>query len=267
MRARTDAFRSRLAAGESLDDLLPEAFATVREAAKRTLGQRHFDVQLLGGMFLHEGSIAEMKTGEGKTLVSTLAAYLNALDGKGVHVVTVNDYLARRDSQWMGQIFNFLGLSVGCIVPGIGEAERRAAYQADITYGTNNEFGFDYLRDNMKLSLESMVQRGHHFAIVDEVDSILVDEARTPLIISGPAEGSSKLYVGHRQADPGARRRRFREGREAALGDADRAGHRADPGAAARGRLAEGGRPLRPAEHLAGPSRPGGAARAQALHP
>jgi preprotein translocase subunit SecA len=195
VRARTDAFRSRLAAGESLDDLLPEAFATVREAAKRTLGQRHFDVQLLGGMFLHEGSIAEMKTGEGKTLVSTLAAYLNALDGKGVHVVTVNDYLARRDSQWMGQIFNFLGLSVGCIVPGIGEAERRAAYQADITYGTNNEFGFDYLRDNMKLSLDSMVQRGHHFAIVDEVDSILVDEARTPLIISGPAEGSSNLYV------------------------------------------------------------------------
>ncbi len=195
VRARTDAFRSRLAAGESLDDLLPEAFATVREAAKRTLGQRHFDVQLLGGMFLHEGSIAEMKTGEGKTLVSTLAAYLNALDGKGVHVVTVNDYLARRDSQWMGQIFNFLGLSVGCIVPGIGEAERRAAYQADITYGTNNEFGFDYLRDNMKLSLESMVQRGHHFAIVDEVDSILIDEARTPLIISGPAEGGSELYV------------------------------------------------------------------------
>ena len=195
VRARTDAFRSRLAAGESLDDLLPEAFATVREAAKRTLGQRHFDVQLLGGMFLHEGSIAEMKTGEGKTLVSTLAAYLNALDGKGVHVVTVNDYLARRDSQWMGQIFNFLGLSVGCIVPGIGEAERRAAYQSDITYGTNNEFGFDYLRDNMKLSLDSMVQRGHHFAIVDEVDSILVDEARTPLIISGPAEGSSNLYT------------------------------------------------------------------------
>jgi preprotein translocase subunit SecA len=195
VRAKTDAFRARLAAGETLDELLPEAFATVREGAKRTLGQRHFDVQLLGGLFLHKGSIAEMKTGEGKTLVSTLAAYLNALPGDGVHVVTVNDYLARRDSQWMGQIFDFLGLTVGCIVPGIGEAERRAAYQADITYGTNNEFGFDYLRDNMKLSLESMVQRGHNFAIVDEVDSILVDEARTPLIISGPAEGGSDLYV------------------------------------------------------------------------
>jgi preprotein translocase subunit SecA len=195
VRAKTDAFRARLTAGETLDDLLPEAFATVREGAKRTLGQRHFDVQLLGGLFLHKGAIAEMKTGEGKTLVSTLAAYLNALPGNGVHVVTVNDYLARRDSQWMGQIFNFLGLSVGCIVPGIGEAERRAAYQADITYGTNNEFGFDYLRDNMKLSLESMVQRGHNFGIVDEVDSILVDEARTPLIISGPAEGGSELYV------------------------------------------------------------------------
>ncbi len=195
IRGKTESFRARLAAGEALDDLLPEAFATVREAAKRTLGQRHFDVQLMGGLFLHRGSIAEMKTGEGKTLVSTLAAYLNALAGNGVHVVTVNDYLARRDSQWMGQIYGFLGLSVGCIVPGIGEAERRAAYQADITYGTNNEFGFDYLRDNMKLSLESMVQRGHNFAIVDEVDSILVDEARTPLIISGPAEGGSELYV------------------------------------------------------------------------
>jgi preprotein translocase subunit SecA len=202
VRAKTDAFRVRVASGESLDDLLTEAFATVREGAKRTLGQRHFDVQLLGGLFLHQGSIAEMKTGEGKTLVSTLAAYLNALSGNGVHVVTVNDYLARRDSQWMGQIFNFLGLSVGCIVPGIGEEERRAAYRADITYGTNNEFGFDYLRDNMKLSLESMVQRGHNFAIVDEVDSILVDEARTPLIISGPAEGGSDLYLAINQLIP-----------------------------------------------------------------
>ena len=202
VRAKTEEFRSRLAAGESLDDLLPEAFATVREAAKRTLGQRHFDVQLLGGLFLHQGSISEMKTGEGKTLVSTLAAYLNALPGKGVHIVTVNDYLARRDSRWMGAIFEFLGLSVGCIVPGISEAERRAAYQADITYGTNNEFGFDYLRDNMKLSLDSMVQRGHHFAIVDEVDSILVDEARTPLIISGPAEGGSQLYTAIDQLIP-----------------------------------------------------------------
>ncbi len=195
IRAKTDEFRDRLAKGETLDELLPEAFATVREAARRTLGQRHFDVQLLGGIFLHQGAIAEMKTGEGKTLVSTLAAYLNALPGKGVHLVTVNDYLARRDSRWMGQIYEFLGLSVGCIVPGIGEADRRASYAADITYGTNNEFGFDYLRDNMKLSLETMVQRAHNFAIVDEVDSILVDEARTPLIISGPAEGGSELYV------------------------------------------------------------------------
>ncbi len=202
IRAKTDEFRSRLAAGEELDALLPEAFATVREAAKRTLGQRHFDVQLLGGIFLHQGSIAEMKTGEGKTLVSTLAAYLNALPGKGVHLVTVNDYLARRDSRWMGQIYEFLGLTVGCIVPGIGEADRRAAYAADITYGTNNEFGFDYLRDNMKLTLETMVQRAHHFAIVDEVDSILVDEARTPLIISGPAEGGSELYVAINQLIP-----------------------------------------------------------------
>ncbi|HRY27431.1 MAG TPA: preprotein translocase subunit SecA, partial [Geminicoccaceae bacterium] len=202
IRAKTEEFRSRLAAGETLDALLPEAFATVREAAKRTLGQRHFDVQLLGGMFLHQGAIAEMKTGEGKTLVSTLAAYLNALPGKGVHLVTVNDYLARRDSRWMGQIYEFLGLTVGCIVPGIGEADRRAAYAADITYGTNNEFGFDYLRDNMKLSLETMVQRAHNFAIVDEVDSILVDEARTPLIISGPAEGGSELYVAINQLIP-----------------------------------------------------------------
>ena len=194
LRARTDRFRERLAAGEELDELLIEAFATVREAAKRTLGQRHFDVQLMGGMVLHQGKIAEMKTGEGKTLVATLAVYLNALAGKGVHVVTVNDYLARRDAAWMGQIYQFLGLSVGCIVPGLDEAARKQAYAADITYGTNNEFGFDYLRDNMKFSQESMVQRGFNFAIVDEVDSILVDEARTPLIISGPSEDSSELY-------------------------------------------------------------------------
>ena len=194
LRARTDRFRERLAAGETLDDLLVEAFATVREAAKRTLGQRHFDVQLMGGMVLHQGKIAEMKTGEGKTLVATLPVYLNALEGKGAHVVTVNDYLARRDAGWMGQIYEFLGLSVGCIVPGLDEAARKQAYAADITYGTNNEFGFDYLRDNMKFSLESMVQRGFNFAIVDEVDSILVDEARTPLIISGPSDDSSELY-------------------------------------------------------------------------
>ena len=195
LRARTTAFRERIDAGESLDKLLPEAFATVREAAKRTLGQRHFDVQLLGGMVLHQGKISEMKTGEGKTLVATLAVYLNALSGKGVHVVTVNDYLAKRDAGWMGQVYAFLGLSVGCIVHGQSDAERRAAYACDVTYGTNNELGFDYLRDNMKFRLEDMVQRTFNFAIVDEVDSILIDEARTPLIISGPAQDSSQLYM------------------------------------------------------------------------
>ncbi|MBA2590418.1 MAG: preprotein translocase subunit SecA [Alphaproteobacteria bacterium] len=192
--AMTPAFRERLAAGEDLDDLLPEAFAVVREAAKRTLGQRHFDVQLVGGMVLHKGNISEMKTGEGKTLVATLPTYLNALAGEGVHVVTVNDYLAKRDSEWMGQIYRFLGMSVGVIVHGLDDAERKTAYAADITYGTNNEFGFDYLRDNMKYSLDAMAQRGHSFAIVDEVDSILIDEARTPLIISGPTEDQSETY-------------------------------------------------------------------------
>src|SRR5471032_2876846 len=192
--AMTPVFRERLEKGESLEDLLPEAFAVVREAAKRTLGQRHFDVQLVGGIVLHRGNIAEMKTGEGKTLVATLPCYLNALAGDGVHVVTVNDYLAKRDSEWMGQIYRFLGMSVGCIVHGLDDAERKANYAADITYGTNNEFGFDYLRDNMKYSLDAMTQRGHAFAIVDEVDSILIDEARTPLIISGPTEDNSELY-------------------------------------------------------------------------
>src|SRR5579871_9975 len=192
--AMTPAFRERLEKGETLDDLLPEAFAVVREAAKRTLGQRHFDVQLVGGMVLHKGNIAEMKTGEGKTLVATLPVYLNALAGDGVHVVTVNDYLARRDSEWMGQIYRFLGMSVGVIVHGLDDAERKAAYGADITYGTNNEYGFDYLRDNMKYALDAMTQRGHAFAIVDEVDSILVDEARTPLIISGPTDDQSEMY-------------------------------------------------------------------------
>jgi preprotein translocase subunit SecA len=194
LRARTEVFRGQLAAGTSIDELLIPAFATVREAAKRVLGQRHFDVQLIGGMVLHEGSIAEMKTGEGKTLVATLATYLNALSGKGVHVITVNDYLATRDSEWMGQVYRFLGLTTGVIVHGLDDAERKAAYAADITYGTNNEFGFDYLRDNMKYELAQMVQRGHNFAIVDEVDSILVDEARTPLIISGPLDDRSELY-------------------------------------------------------------------------
>jgi len=194
LRARTEWFKERLAKGETVDDLMVEAFATVREAAKRTLHQRHFDVQLMGGIVLHQGKIAEMKTGEGKTLVATLPVYLNALTGKGVHIVTVNDYLARRDAAWMGEIYTFLGLSVGCVVPGLDEASRKEAYAADITYGTNNEFGFDYLRDNMKFTQEGMVQRGFQYAIVDEVDSILIDEARTPLIISGPAEDSSELY-------------------------------------------------------------------------
>ncbi len=192
--AQTEQLRGRLKEGESLDALLPEAFATVREAARRTLGMRHFDVQLIGGMVLHQGRIAEMKTGEGKTLVATLPAYLNALTGKGVHIVTVNDYLARRDADWMGQVFRFLGLEVGVVVPGMDPETKRAAYEADITYGTNNEFGFDYLRDNMALRAEDRMQRGRYFAIVDEVDSILIDEARTPLIISGKAEQSSELY-------------------------------------------------------------------------
>jgi len=194
LRARTAAFRKELDEGKTLDDILVPAFATVREAAKRTLGQRHFDVQLIGGMVLHEGDIAEMKTGEGKTLVATLSVYLNALAGRGVHVVTVNDYLARRDAAWMGQIYSFLGMTTGVIVHGLDDNERKQAYGCDITYGTNNEYGFDYLRDNMKYRLEDMVQRGHYYAIVDEVDSILIDEARTPLIISGPLDDRSDFY-------------------------------------------------------------------------
>jgi preprotein translocase subunit SecA len=194
LRGKTDAFKAQLAAGKTLDDILPEAFAVVREAGKRVLGLRHFDVQMIGGMVLHEGKIAEMKTGEGKTLVATLPVYLNALSGKGVHVVTVNDYLAKRDAEWMGRIYRFLGLTTGVIVHGLTDNERRDAYAADVTYGTNNEFGFDYLRDNMKYSLAEMVQRDFNYAIVDEVDSILVDEARTPLIISGPTDDTSDLY-------------------------------------------------------------------------
>ncbi len=195
LRAKTDEYRNRLEQGETLDSLLAEAFATVRETGRRVLEMRHFDVQLIGGMVLKDGKIAEMRTGEGKTLVATLAVYLNALSGKGVHVVTVNDYLARRDADWMGKIYSFLGMSVGVIVSGMDHEERRAAYAADITYGTNNEFGFDYLRDNMAFSVEGRVQRGLNFAVVDEVDSILIDEARTPLIISGPTSESSELYV------------------------------------------------------------------------
>src|SRR5262245_9058710 len=195
LRARTEIFRKQLADGAPLDELLVPAFATVREAAKRTLGQRHFDVQLMGGMVLHQGKISEMKTGEGKTLVATLPVYLNALTGKGVHVVTVNDYLAKRDAEWMGRIYKFLGLTVGCIVHELDDDQRREEYACDVTYGTNNELGFDYLRDNMKMRAQEMVQRGHVYAIVDEVDSILIDEARTPLIISGPVEDRTELYV------------------------------------------------------------------------
>ncbi|MEC8173091.1 MAG: DEAD/DEAH box helicase, partial [Pseudomonadota bacterium] len=195
LKAQTDKFRERIKAGETLDTIMVEAFATVREAAVRTLGQRHFDVQLLGGMVLHQGKISEMRTGEGKTLVATLPVYLNALMGQGVHVVTVNDFLAQRDARWMGQVYEFLGLTVGCIIHGLDDSERREQYACDITYGTNNEFGFDYLRDNMKFSLDEMVQREFNFAIVDEVDSILIDEARTPLIISGPTEETTEMYI------------------------------------------------------------------------
>lgn len=192
---KTQEFKERFNNGESLDELLAEAFATVREVSLRTLGLRHFDVQLIGGMVLHEGNIAEMRTGEGKTLVATLPAYLNAISGRGVHIVTVNDYLAKRDSQWMKPIYEFLGLTVGVIYPDMSHKEKQEAYQADIVYGTNNEYGFDYLRDNMAFSLTDKVQRELNFAIVDEVDSILIDEARTPLIISGAAEDSSELYI------------------------------------------------------------------------
>src|SRR5499426_1957019 len=194
LRAKKDEFRARLDRGETLDDLLPEAFAVVREAGRRVLEMRHFDVQLIGGMVLHAGRIAEMKTGEGKTLVATLPAVLNSLAGRGVHIVTVNDYLARRDAEWMSPLYRGLGLTIGVIVHDLDDNQRRDAYGADITYGTNNEYGFDYLRDNMKYDVTHCVQRGHQFSIVDEVDSILIDEARTPLIISGPAEESTDKY-------------------------------------------------------------------------
>lgn len=194
LRAKTAEFKERLSKGETLDDLLPEAFAVVREAAWRTLGQKHYREQLLGGIVLHQGRISEMKTGEGKTLVATLPSYLNALSGNGVHIVTVNDYLAKRDSDWMGQIHRFLGLSVGVILHDLDQTQRQEAYRCDITYGTNSEFGFDYLRDNMVIYKEEKVQRGLNFAIVDEVDSILIDEARTPLIISGQGEKSTEFY-------------------------------------------------------------------------
>src|SRR5947209_32211 len=194
LRGKTAEFREKLDNGAKLDDILEEAFATVRETSRRVLGMRHYDVQLIGGMVLHRGAISEMKTGEGKTLVATAPLYLNALEGRGCHLITVNDYLATRDAEWMGRIYKFLGMNVGVIVHGQSDREKQEAYRADITYGTNNEFGFDYLRDNMKQSIERYVQRELHFAIVDEVDSILIDEARTPLIISGPAEDSADLY-------------------------------------------------------------------------
>ncbi len=216
--AKTAEFRARLQKGESLEDLLVEAFAVVREAAVRTLGMRHFDVQLIGGMVLHSGKIAEMKTGEGKTLMATLPVYLNALAEKGVHVITVNDYLAKRDAEWMGQVYNFLGLEVDCIVHGLNDAERKAAYQADVTYGTNNEFGFDYLRDNMKFALEDYVQRDLYYAIVDEVDSILIDEARTPLIISGPSDATSELYYAADKMIPRLKKGEMIEDREGSVG-------------------------------------------------
>ncbi|WP_298037487.1 preprotein translocase subunit SecA [uncultured Desulfuromonas sp.] len=216
--SKTAEFRGRHQQGESLDDLLPEAFAVVREAGKRVLGMRHFDAQLIGGMVLHGGKIAEMKTGEGKTLVATLPCYLNALTGKGVHVITVNDYLARRDSEWMGQVHRFLGLSVGCIVHGLTDAQRQEAYGCDVTYGTNNEFGFDYLRDNMKFALADYVQRPHHYAIVDEVDSILIDEARTPLIISGPSETSGELYTSVNRVIPMLKKGEMIEHRDGKIG-------------------------------------------------
>ncbi|BCA80281.1 preprotein translocase subunit SecA [Desulfuromonas sp. AOP6] len=218
LRGKTAEFRQRLEQGEVLDNLLPEAFAVVREAARRVLGMRHFDVQLIGGMVLHSGKIAEMKTGEGKTLVATLPAYLNALSGRGVHVITVNDYLARRDSEWMGQVHRFLGLSVGCIVHGLTDVQRKEAYGCDITYGTNNEFGFDYLRDNMKFALNEYVQRDLNFAIVDEVDSILIDEARTPLIISGPSEASSELYYTVNRIIPMLKKGEVIESRDGKIG-------------------------------------------------
>ena len=202
LRGKTHFFKERLSQGAEIDDILVEAFAVVREAARRAVGMRPFDVQLLGGLVLHEGKIAEMKTGEGKTLAATLPIYVNALTGKGVHVVTVNDYLARRDAEWMGPIYRFLDLTVGNIVHGLNDDERRAAYGCDITYGTNNEFGFDYLRDNMKFRIEDYVQRDFHYAIVDEVDSILIDEARTPLIISGPSEESTDKYYRINQVIP-----------------------------------------------------------------
>ena len=225
LRARTADFKKQVADGKSLDDILVPAFATVREAAKRTIGQRHFDVQLIGGMILHEGRISEMKTGEGKTLVATLAVYLNALSGRGVHVVTVNDYLAKRDAEWMGQIYNFLGLTVGVIVHGLDDEQRKTAYDCDITYGTNNEFGFDYLRDNMKYRMEDMVQRGHIYAIVDEVEFDPDRRGAHAADHFRPARRPLRILQHHRHLHSAARQDRLRGRREAAHGDVDRSRH------------------------------------------
>ena len=245
LRARTEAFKQQVAEGTSLDDILVPAFATCREAAKRTLGQRHFDVQLIGGMILHEGRIAEMKTGEGKTLVATLPVYLNALGGRGVHVVTVNDYLAKRNSEWMGQIYNFLGLKVGVIVHGLDDEQRKAAYDADVTYGTNNELGFDYLRDNMKYRLEDMVQRGHIYAIVDEVELDPDRRGADPADHLGSAGRPLGVLQHDRRLYPAAGEGGLRGRREAAHGDADRSGHGEDGADAAGQRPAQGGLALR----------------------
>ena len=241
---RTAQFKERLANGEPLDNLLPEAFALCREAGRRTINMRHFDVQLIGGMVLHEGKIAEMKTGEGKTLVATLPVYLNALEGKGVHVVTVNDYLAKRDAGWMGPIYRLLGLSVGVIVHDLDDDERRAAYGSDVTYGTNNEFGFDYLRDNMKFDLADYVQRVHHYAIVDEVDSILIDEARTPLIISGSSDESTDKYYKIDKVIP-----RLEPGVDFEVDEKMQPGHLHGVRQRQGGKAAGAGEPLRPRQH------------------
>ena len=259
LRARTDEFKKQLAEGASLDDILVPAFATVREAGKRTLGQRHFDVQLIGGMVLHEGRISEMKTGEGKTLVATLPVYLNALAGRGVHVVTVNDYLAKRDAEWMGQIYTFLGLTVGVIVHGLDDEQRKKAYDCDVTYGTNNELGFDYLRDNMKYRLEDMVQRGHIYAIVDEVDSILIDEARTPLIISGPLDDRSDFYNTIDTYIPNLDKADYELDEKQRTVTFDRSRHGEDGAGAASGRPAQIRFALRRRERLRRASRQSGA--------
>ena len=262
LRARTVEFRKQLSEGRTLDDILVPAFATVREAAKRTLGQRHFDVQMIGGMVLHEGKISEMKTGEGKTLVATLPVYLNALAGRGVHVVTVNDYLAKRDAEWMGQIYTFLGLSVGVIMHGLQDEERKKQYDCDVTYATNNELGFDYLRDNMKYRLEDMVQRGHTYAIVDEVNSILIDEARTPLIISGPLDDRSEFYNTIDAYIPRLDKADYELDEKQRTVNLTEVGMEKMEQFAARRRPAQVGLALRCRERLRGPSRQSGLARA-----